>query len=247
VSFAALADAGWPALECAEAGGWRARFSSGVTKRANSAWAADAGAEVSAAALEAVERRYRSRGLPPLFQLARDDEAALRLLVGRGYTAIDETLVMAGAVATAGADPAVTITDEPDDEWLDVWWTVDGRGGPAERAVARSILTGVPSLYAALRVGGRAVAVARLALVGSWGGLYCVATLPEARRQGFGGRVVRAVLAAGASVGVRDAWLQVLARNSAAIALYEELGFRAVDRYRYLLGAARPLPAAYCR
>ncbi|AYG02672.1 GNAT family N-acetyltransferase [Gryllotalpicola protaetiae] len=247
--FAALADAAWPALERAEAGGWQMRFAAGVTKRANSAWWVGNEADTSPDALAAVEIAYRERGLPPLFQLSAAQGGARARLIGRGYRALDETLVLAASLAARETvpDDGVELADEPGDEWLAVWWSVDGRGGEAELETARRILTGVPAVYAALRIDGALVAVARLAPVGEWGGLYCVATLPEHRRRGYSERVVAAALAAGAEHGVTDAWLQVLARNQAAAALYARFGFAEVDRYEYLVGALRLPPAAACR
>jgi ribosomal protein S18 acetylase RimI-like enzyme len=241
--MAALADAGWAALERQHAHGWELRFASGVTKRANSAWPVAGTADASTAAIAAVERRYLARGLRPVFQLAADDEEALLGLVGRGYRVVDETLVMTAAVpapAAAARDPEVVIAEEPDAEWLAAWWAVDGRGGEAELEVARRIMLGTPALYAAVRAGGAVASVARLALVGAWGGLYCVATLPAQRRRGHGARVVGALLAAAAERGVTDAWLQVLAGNESALALYSgRFGFHEAGRYRYLVAPRR--------
>jgi ribosomal protein S18 acetylase RimI-like enzyme len=239
IDFAALADAAWPALERERVLGWETRFASGVTKRANSAWATGSGADASAEALAAIESAYRRRGLPPLFQLGGGESAVQQLLTERGYRRVDETLVLAASVAPdLRVEAGVTIADEPDDEWLATWWAVDGRGGAAELSVARRILMGAPALYAGLRMDGALVSVARLALVGEWGGLYCVATLPEHRRRGHSARVVASLLAAGRERGVTDAWLQVLAGNAGAIALYSgRFGFAEVERYCYLVGA----------
>jgi ribosomal protein S18 acetylase RimI-like enzyme len=74
-----------------------------------------------------------------------------------------------------------------------------------------------------------------------------VATLPDHRRRGYSEHVVRALLAAGAARGVRDAWLQVLASNSGAIALYSRVGFTEAGRYSYLVGRLAVPPAAACR
>jgi len=249
--FATLADAAWPALERVRVSAWQVRFAEGVTRRANSAWPAGGEADASPSALAAVESAYRERGLPPLFQLSGNDGAVRQRLIGRGYRVADETLVLAASVAPlldTSTDAAVELADEPSAEWLAVWWAVDGRGGDAELDVARRILTGVPALYAGLRVDGAVVSVARLALVGGgWGGLYTVATLPDHRRRGYSERVVRALLAAGAARGVRDAWLQVLASNSGAIALYSRVGFTEAGRYSYVVGRLAVPPAAACR
>ncbi len=52
-----------------------------------------------------------------------------------------------------------------------------------------------------------------------------LAIRPEVRRRGIARRLVRHALSVGASRGVRMALLEVRASNSAAIALYEDLGF----------------------
>ena len=62
-------------------------------------------------------------------------------------------------------------------------------------------------------------------------GLFDIVTLPQARRQGAARRLVEALLAWGQAAGAREAYLQVMAANSAAIALYRSLGF--VEAYRY--------------
>jgi hypothetical protein len=77
------------------------------------------------------------------------------------------------------AAAAVELAEHPSAEWLELWWSVDGRGGAAALETAQAILTGCPSLYALVRDdGGRPAAVGRLALAGGYGGLYCMATRP---------------------------------------------------------------------
>ncbi|NNC11373.1 GNAT family N-acetyltransferase [Planctomonas sp. JC2975] len=138
----------------------------------------------------------------------------------------------------AGAESSVVVRDEPDDEWLATWWTVDGRGGAAELEVARRILTGVPSLYATVRDEHGAASVGRLAIVErdetTWGGLYAVATREDARARGHASAVIAALVASGADRGVTDVWLQVMASNAVARRLYGRLGFLHSATYRYL-------------
>lgn len=68
-----------------------------------------------------------------------------------------------------------------------------------------------------------------------FGGLWVV---PEVRRSGLGLAVVGALLDWGAAQGATTAYLQVLADNAPALALYDRLGFREHHRYRYLAPAS---------
>jgi ribosomal protein S18 acetylase RimI-like enzyme len=271
--FASLADRGWPALERVDVGGWTARFAGGVTKRANSVHPAGPIEHPALdAAVAVAEDAYRDRGLVPVFQLGDGDAALHELLSARGYLAQSETLVLAAGVdavltgagsrrveqsedapvfVPSGASvfvpsapgASVSVGEKLDDEWLDLWWSVDGRGGHAEREVARRIMTGVRSLYATASDDAGVASVARLALVRErghgWGGLYAVATRPDARRRGLALAVIRTLASAGRQQGVESLWLQVLADNEAALSMYAALGFRRVASYRYLTATQR--------
>ena len=169
------------------------------------------------------------------------------LLDRQGFSRQSETLVMAlpgsgdGRGGPGHSDPGHTgaeMAHEPSAEWTDLWWSVDGRGGPGQQAIALRILTGCPSLYAMVRDdAGRPAAVGRLAVPPGgpegWGGLYCMATRPDARRQGHAGRVVRALLDEGSAQGLAGYWLLVMASNAPARELYARAGFREAARYTY--------------
>lgn len=235
-----LADRGWPALEREPLQGWTLRASAGVTNRANSVLTAGRVQDVAAAVVEA-ERWYEARSVPPVFQTSPASPGALaEVLASRGYrehSATDILVADRAAVAAGRADAAletgVRVEDMPSAAWLDTWWSVDGRGGPAEREVARRILTGGPALYASHGDPSAPDAVARLALVGEWGGLYAVATRPEARRRGLARDLATALAHASSAHGVTALWLQVVAENAPAHALYASLGFRRASGYSY--------------
>ncbi|MFC7850657.1 GNAT family N-acetyltransferase [Arthrobacter sp. NPDC057388] len=249
-------DAAWPAPDRELSGGWVLRAAGGVTQRANSIWprSEPAGTRVERlAALRVARAWYRGRRLPVIFQVFdTPGSAALNAVLDEeGFTRQSETLIMMGGADTvpgggdsAGARAGVEITDHPSAEWLELWWSVDGRGGAAELETARAILTGCPALYALVRDdGGRPAAVGRLALVPgrtvvpgtgvSWGGLYCMATRPDARRRGYAARIQQALISAGAEQGLAGYWLLVMASNTAARELYSRAGFREVSRYYY--------------
>ena len=138
-------------------------------------------------------------------------------------------------------DPGVELSSEPSTEWLRLWWGVDGRGGEASLATARGILEGCPSVYALVRDDdGVPAAVGRLAIPpagqggpGDWGGLYCMATRPDARRRGYATRILQGLLRAGGSRRLDSFWLLVTAANPGAQQLYAKAGFRETGRYIY--------------
>jgi GNAT superfamily N-acetyltransferase len=242
-------DAAWPAPDREEYGGWVLRAASGVTQRANSVWPRepDCDTHQQQEALRAARLWYRRRRLPLIFQVFDDPRSTglNAVLDGEGFTRQSETLVMCRRNGAQAADPpeaagpGVEISMVPSDEWLELWWSVDGRGGPPERETARSILAGCPSVYALVRSGdGVPAAVGRLAVPDAeatrgWGGLYCMATRPDARRRGHALRIMQALLHEGAARNLAGYWLLVTAANSGAQRLYAKAGFQESGRYLY--------------
>ncbi|MEY9952410.1 GNAT family N-acetyltransferase [Leifsonia sp. EB34] len=231
-----LADRGWPALEREDLDGWTLRAAGGVTSRANSVLTCGEVPEVEAA-VEHAERWFRERGLPAVFQVSPASPSALvAALASRGYREHSRTDILVAdraEVVAAGATPSIAVADTPSAGWLDTWWAVDGRGGDPERAIVARILEATPALYAWAGDAAAPDAVARLALAGDWAGLYAVATLPAARRRGLARALAVALADAAGDHGVRHLWLQVLADNAAAHALYSGLGFRPASHYAY--------------
>ena len=238
-------DAAWPAPDRHDAGGWVLRAAGGVTQRANSIWPRSTSADPDLQRSQLAEARswYRSRRLPVIFQVFGGGQAAGldSLLDGEGFTRQSETLVMTrgpltGTASGTAEDAPAELSPEPSNEWLRAWWEVDGRGGPDALATARDILQGCPAVYALVRgADGLPAAVGRLAIPagGTLGGLYCMGTLPEARRQGYATSVLRSLLHAGAGEGLSGFWLLVTAANHGAQALYAKAGFTEACRYLY--------------
>jgi ribosomal protein S18 acetylase RimI-like enzyme len=241
----AAAFAAWPCLEEARLEGWRLRFASGYTKRANSANATIEAGPLDATGIEAVERHYAARGLPAIFRLVSFSPAAATdsALEARGYALVDRSLVM---TAPLGAHPealdaaAGTVTLAPKAEpWLRAYQSVSGQLGPGQAthlAMLRAI-DGRPA-FALDAAGGDsgaagAACVGLGVLHGGRLGLFDVATRPEARGQGRATRLCAGLMAWGRDAGATGAFLQVVAGNARAIALYERLGFRVAYEYWY--------------
>ncbi|MEV7662246.1 GNAT family N-acetyltransferase [Paenarthrobacter sp. NPDC089316] len=237
-----LMDKAWPALEREDSGEWVLRASEGVTQRANSVWPrvpSGTGRESLAQSVQSAALWYRSRRLPLIFQVFEDARSAElnAVLDGQRFTRQSETRIMVrDAAGLRGVTPAqdVEFRDHPWSEWLDLWWSVDGRGGEVELSVARKILTDCPSLYALVRDDdGVPAAVGRLALVDGWGGIYSMATSAAQRRRGYGTRVLEALLQAGAERNLKGFWLLVTTANLGAQALYAQAGFTDCGSYLY--------------
>lgn len=236
--FDRLVAQAWPAPCGEEIGGWRLRYAGGVTKRANSVLPLGDPGDLTAA-IECAERFYAVRDAPSVFSIGTGAYPGLdRVLAARGYAVVDPTLVMVADLPRSAdgvdcPDGGMEIADRPSAEWLDLWWSVDGRY--TDRAgdrlgTARRILTGVAASYVSIRPG---LAVGRGVPQGAWFGIYCMAVAPRARRRGLGSAVLRALLARGGRQGARRAYLVVVERNAAARALYERHGFRVAGRYHY--------------
>ncbi|MEV5964512.1 GNAT family N-acetyltransferase [Kribbella sp. NPDC051952] len=237
----ALMNQGWPAAAKTELDGWLVRRNAGVTLRANSVLPTKAPFDLDKA-LEYVENLYLAHNITPSFQISpavqpSDLDAHLE---ARGYTVNNPTLVQAAEISDVLAKlpptaAGMNIHATPSDDWMDLWWSIDGRGGAAERSAARQILARSRALYA---VNGQpATAIGRLALVDDTAGLYCLAVDERFRRQGLAQAVIGSLLQAATTSGARWVWLAVVEANEPARALYERLGFRTVSRYHYRVKA----------
>ncbi|MFG1775471.1 GNAT family N-acetyltransferase [Micromonospora sp. NPDC049051] len=238
VELELAADEAWPAAVRGRLGDWRLRAAGGWTGRANSALPVGDPDRPLPAALDAVQRWYADLGLPPMVNtplpLAAPVGAELdaRGWVGRPPVLV-QTVPLAGlppaAPERAGAPPVVLATG-PSDDWLTV---AAGRKGGLPDA-ARHVLTAVDQVrFAHVYADGALLAIGRGTVTGQgrWLGLSLIEVLPEARRQGLAGRIIRALADWGAATGASRAFLQVEQRNTPAVALYRTLGFTTHHTY----------------
>lgn len=226
----------WPARETRLARGWLMRFSSGYTKRANSvnAWCPEVPlGDILDHAIET----YASRDLPFIARLSPlADADADALLEALGFSRIDETIVMTTPLDALpiGPDAAVVVASKPTDEWLEGFAIANGV--PAERRAVHDAMVAniaAPVAFAKLEIEGTPAAWGIAAVERGLVGLFDIVTSPAVRRQGAGRRLVAALLHWAHTRGARSAYLQVVAANYPAIALYQGLGFAEAYRYHY--------------
>ncbi|MBM7490740.1 ribosomal protein S18 acetylase RimI-like enzyme [Micromonospora luteifusca] len=136
----------------------------------------------------------------------------------------------AGRHGDAGSDAVVELASAPSEAWLAV---AAGRKGGLPDA-ARHVLTAVDQVrFAHVYADGSLVAIGRGTVTGQgrWLGLSLIEVLPVARRQGLARRLIHELAAWGVSADATHAFLQVEQRNTAAVALYQRLGFTTHHTY----------------
>ncbi|MFI7280393.1 GNAT family N-acetyltransferase [Micromonospora chersina] len=235
IALELAADEAWPAPVRGRLGDWLLRSAAGWTGRANSALPVGDPDRPLPAALDAVQRWYAERGQPAMVNTPLPLAAPVGAeLDARGWTARPPVLVQTApltALPPGRPDlPPVGLAPMPSAEWLTV--AAGRKGGLPDEA--RHVLTAVDRIrFAHLHVDGRLLAVGRGTVTGEgrWLGLTLIEVLPEARRRGLAGAVLRALADWGRAEGATHAFLQVEQRNTGAVALYRGLGFTTHHTY----------------
>lgn len=226
----------WPAAQQLLFDGWVARLSDGYTKRANSALLLYPQTDsCSTETVGRIESLYRAQSLPVIFRLLSftTPDGFDAELESRGYRPADSTLVLARQI---GADLEL----DPDVRSLDVETGIDAHAHMNDLSAAilpghRAILERIPGglSFVGLFAGDELAACGLSVVDGPLVGLFDIVTDPAHRRKGYGARLVQGMLAAAARTGATTTYLQVIASNAPAIALYRSLGFEDAYSYAY--------------
>jgi GNAT superfamily N-acetyltransferase len=231
----------WPAMQQMLLDGWLLRFSNGFTKRANSVVPLYAGNQPVKDKVRYCENLYSREQLQSIFRLISivDHEELDGYLDARGYEQIDRTAVLTASlpsdqtsISTQTPDPGTHLV--PMTEWLDVYAVLTGMPDTGKRLHA-AILAGIRAecAYAVLNDGQRPLACGLGVVEQGLIGLFDIVTHPEYRKLGYATEMVKALLDWGHANGAVTAYLQMVADNHAARALYANLGFSELYHYWY--------------
>jgi RimJ/RimL family protein N-acetyltransferase len=172
------------------------------------------------AGLPAVVDWYRARGLPAWLSVP---ERLLRV----GAEGVKDNRVMVCDLGPSPS-PTVTVSEQPDPDWLRTY----------QRPIPVEVLTAVLDGELAFASIDDA-AVGRGAVTSApdgtrWLGISSVRADDGHRRRGHARTICAALMSWGAEHGASRCYVQVLADNTPAIALYESMGFVLHHRVRYV-------------
>ena len=237
----------WPALHQVLLDGWLLRFSRGFTRRANSVTPVYPALRPASAKVRYCENLYAQQRLRTYFRLTTiaDPEPLDVLLAGRGYQRRDPTLVLHVPLHARAFDAVPGFAPAPLGGFLATYGELSGMtpgdadatGGDVGAAkelhaiVLKSIRA--DTVFGIVTENGVAVACGMAVIEQDLAGLFDIVTHPAYRRRGHGAALVRSLLAHAAAKGASRGYLQVLADNAPARALYQRLGFSVLYEYWY--------------
>jgi len=236
----------WPATFVHEYRGWHLRHSPGVSnRRANSVFPnGGVPPDELDTAIEDVETFYAERSLPSRFMIspAADPDDLDRRLAESGYRIEAPTDVQwadSGEIVSIGGEaPHLTILDSPTDEWMSVYMEGEtDRQAIADKRLLIERIAGRRALVG-LQAEGKTVSVGLGVLDDGWTGAFCMHTLKEKRRRGYGRAVLGALARWSEENGAPRMYLQVERDNPDARRFYERAGF--VTRYGYRYRSKTP-------
>ncbi len=236
--FEAAGFRAWPAASVHYDGAWVIRLTAGQdAKRLNSVNPLDpADCTNMEERIRRAARRFEAYGRPLVFRMSPLAGAKLSAhLDEKNWDRFSESLVMRMALseeAVGGAMHQIPMRDLG--RFVAAALTVHDLDASRRPGLTEVISSIEPEAgLFVLEDEGKPVTTAICVHDGDLAGLFEIATLAGERGKGHARRLVCSALKWAAGRGAKQAWLQVEADNSAAIALYESLGFREVYRYHY--------------
>ena len=219
----------WPALEEVTRDDWCLRFANGRSRRANSVNALQPVDSLSDETIAWVEAEYEKRDLPPIFRVTGLlGDAVDRQLAACGYEAEGNSLTLYADLPAMPMrrDPDVAIAARPDDRWFAAMAHLQGWDANmmARYSAIVQRVEGDAAFFR-LDLDNRPTAMAFSAIHDGIACLESVVSDATRRRQGYGSRLVGALLAWAINEGAHGACLQVDADNAPALALYRDMGF----------------------
>jgi GNAT superfamily N-acetyltransferase len=222
-------EATWPAARLIRQGPILLREGKGGGKRVS---AATAEGTVDDAAIATAEEAIREMGQSPLFMVRSGEDALDATLDARGYAVVDPVVLLTASIAHLTDQPVPPVTAfciwEPLAIMREIW--AKGGIGPArievmERAACKTAVLA--------RWNQRPAGTGFVAVDGPIAMVHAVEVLPEHRRQGVAGWIMRQAAFWAREQGAQTMAVLCTRANTGALRLYSGLGFEPVTGYHY--------------
>ena len=226
----------WPAMQTLHYDGWVLRFADGYTKRANSVYPLYDSEMDLDEKIEFCKSFYRDLGLPAVFKMTEASTPADldTRLDALGYRLDSPTSVQTLDLGKGKHEiPSdVDLASDDTEAWHEAFARMNNVS-PDRRATHENILHAIlpDKCYASISVEGHIIGCGLGVLQAGYLGIFDVVIDPDHRGQGYGTRLMDALLVWGVQQGANAAYLQVMCDNEPALGLYEKLGFQ--EKYQY--------------
>ncbi|WP_191602967.1 GNAT family N-acetyltransferase [Marinomonas algicola] len=225
----------WPALEERKSNAVVLRFSNGYTKRANSVSVLSEQTGDLSMLVKRYEAFFEGKGLPCIFRLPSfTNNQALDAYLGcQGYQLIDRSLVLYKSLEGTTFNDS-NIVEKRRDEWMLSYCQINGLD-IAKQATHLDILNRIKDrvIMAVLMEGEEEIACGLGVISHGYFGLFDFVTKPSVRKMGYGTTLLNGMLYWAVENGAKNAYLQVVSENQAALNLYQKLGYKPCYEYWY--------------
>ncbi len=235
----AIAFRSFPATSTFYDGTWAIRLTAGhPAKRLNSVTPLDPSdtGDLSLRMTKA-QRRFESFGRPLVFRLSPLAPRALSQMMDElEWPTFEESLVMYADLDELDLDEGMDLLPLSDvGKWVDAFLELGSEEASRKPGLVEIIqsISGEVGLFMRQNADGGPISVMRCVHDNELVGIFDVLTHPNERGRGHGRQLMLSGLKWARLCGARNAWLQVVASNEAAIRLYRSLGFYESYRYCY--------------
>lgn len=228
----------WPSIKSILYDGWILRVSDGVTRRANSINPIYGSSLALSDKIQYCEDFYLTRGLPIVYKLTSqiyptDLDASLHNL---GYIREIETSVQ--TITASGFNTidneSITINDTCQNDWLNRYISFNGYDRSKTKGYENIINHIVfKKGFLDLQLNGQSIGCGLGVIEADYIGIFDVVVHPAYRKMGYGKAIVESLINWGNNNGAKTAYLQVITGNTAALNLYNKIGFKEMYKYWY--------------
>lgn len=229
----------WPSHQIQVYDGWILRFSHFYTHRTNSVEELGPSTLPLEEKIQYCEKIYDYWRSPAVFKITPLSNPDLdQQLDQRNYQIEHITEVMTMALSNPiyieeTPNFSVQTTNEITQDWIDALFELKGTTDPIHKKIVPSMYAAIPKDVIAVSITdhNQCVATGLGILDRDYIGIYAIHVADDHRRKGYGEAIVKTLLSAGQATGAANAYLQVVADNTAAKHLYRKIGFQQLYTY----------------